>query len=85
MAWPAAVMPRSVTAVPLWPKLVSMLPGVPPAANAGWVTPADASEAMTTAAAARMPFHGHGGSLLTARAGAGWDVRRNHGAEFLIA
>ena len=38
-----------------------MLPGVPPAANAGWVTPAETSEAMTTAAAAGMPFTGMGG------------------------
>jgi hypothetical protein len=57
----AAVRPRSVITVPLWPKLVSMLPGVPPAANAGWVTPAETSEAATTAAAARMPLTDMGG------------------------
>ena len=60
LAWPAAVRPRSVITVALWPKLASMLPGVPAAANAGWVTPAETSEAMTTAAA-RMPFTDMGG------------------------
>src|SRR5579864_1218954 len=83
LAWPAAVRPRSVITVPLVPKLVSILPGAPPAANAGWVTPAETSGA-SIAAAARMPFTDMRIlSFATARAVRARTSERDHRAEFV--
>ena len=53
-----APMPRLVSTFPPVPKVGSRLPAAGwAAANAGWATPAETSEAITTAVAVRMPFN----------------------------